>query len=78
MSERELSDIIECDGSCNKTLFRGHQQGNGRKGRASHNLARNNGIRTPKIHELVKDGNRWGYSYEKIIGPDVLRDDDRD
>ncbi len=69
MSERELSDIIECDGQLVIKLYSNDiSKEMVEREMILTNLARNNGIPTPKIHELVKDGDRWGYSYEKVIG----------
>ncbi len=73
MSERLASDIIECDGLLviklySRTVPREVVEEEIRLT----NLARDCGIRVPRVRDLVGDGGRWGFSYEKLDGPTYL------
>jgi uncharacterized protein (TIGR02172 family) len=73
MSSRMTSDIIECDGwKVIKLYSRDVLKEMVEEEIRLTNLAREGGIPAPVIHELIQDGDRWGYSYEKLHGPTLM------
>lgn len=82
MSERLASDIIECDGLFVIKLYSSSvpREVVEEEVRLTR-LARDCGIRVPQVRELVGDGGRWGFSYQKIDGLtylDLMAEGDRD
>ncbi|MBI0583258.1 MAG: phosphotransferase, partial [Methanomassiliicoccus sp.] len=82
MSSRLTSDIIVCDELLMIKLYsRGMPRDAVEEEMRLTNLALYNGIRVPIVRELVRDGERWGYSYDKVHGPtfmDLIMEKDSD
>lgn len=73
MSERLVSDIIECDDLLVIKLYSSNVSRElvEEEVRLT-KLARDCGIRAPLVRELVGDSGRWGFSYEKLNGHTYL------
>ena len=73
MSERLASDIIECDGLLVIKLYsRSVPRDIVEEEVRLTNLARDCGIRAPRVRELVGDGGRWGQRREISLADGIV------